>query len=360
MKLSRLVAMGALLALSGATYGQIIPVEEVEFSQQPTADSAAEIVQSVQGTPVQGQRGIVAPKALQDAIDRVAPQNVDAVASAYDEQFAQPPVESERDKFAKKIAQQWKPTQTFDMLPSENIVIPVARGLMNSIATNFTMLAARTSDEESILEIEKGYLYVTINSDQPVGLILYEDGVLESQVSVTLWPLDVPASMIKLDVSLSEAMKAAAIQYRKDIEIEEKLAQVGDKAESRTSDHNKRIIEMLTPVAQGDLPRGFTLTNDVPAHFAAPCTITIHHAAEQRLTGGREVIDVVLVTNDSDRAYHVREEMCLADGVLAVAIFEKAYLQPGESSEIYILRDKLYQQNMERKQRRPRLTGGAR
>lgn len=356
MKKFSLLAVSMTMAFN--SYAQQIYVEDVQQRPAATAEAAAN------ATPVTQQRtGIVDGQALQEAINSIHnPANgqyVDSVASQYDARFNQQPQESEREKFAKKIAQTWKPTQTFNLLPSENIVIPVARGLMNSIATNFKMLSARSSDENSIVEVEQGYLYVTINSDQPVGFILYEEGVMHSQVSVTLWPIDVPASIVKIDVSMSADMIAQAEDYRKQIELEEKMAQAAsmEDTSNRSNDYTKRILSLLTPVAQGDLPRGFTMTNDVPAHLRAPCQVAIHQVTGQRLSGGREVIDVVLMTNDSNRTYHVREEMCLSGGVKAVSVFEKAYLQPGEQTEVYILRDKTYEQQLERKNRRPRLTG---
>lgn len=361
MKLNQLVVALAFVASYSAqaqqapqAQGNIVQIQPV---QPQSLETPAQAQMPVQGTPVNRPGAMLDPSAIQNALAGNPETNPQAIADVYDQQFSQEQ-ETERQKFARKIAAKWKPTQTFNMLPSENIVIPVARGLMNSIATNFTMLAARTSDENSILEIEKGYLYVTINSDQPVGIIMYEDGVQESQVSVTLWPIDVPASMVKLDVSLSDVMKEKASQYRKDIELEEKQAQAAAEAPSTAnSEHTGRIIELLTPVAQGDLPRGFTMTNDIPAHLKTPCQVTIYQSAEQRLTGGRDVIDVVLMRNDSTRAYHIREEMCLADGVKAVSVFEKAYLQPGETAEVYILRDKTFEQEQARKNRRPRLGG---
>jgi conjugal transfer pilus assembly protein TraK len=42
-------------------------------------------------------------------------------------------------------------------------------------------------------------------------------------------------------------------------------------------------------------------------------------------------------------------------GVIATAIFDKAFLQPGEKTELYILRDKLYQERESRVTKRPSL-----
>ena len=115
---------------------------------------------------------------------------------------------------------------------------------------------------------------------------------------------------------------------------------------------------LLTPVAQGDFPRGFTLSGDIPEDYRTPCRMAIPHKAAQRLLGGSEIIDVIGVKNTTDSTYMVREEMCLSDDVIAVALFKKSYLAPGEEMELYILRDKLYYENVQRKARRPRVTWG--
>jgi conjugal transfer pilus assembly protein TraK len=74
--------------------------------------------------------------------------------------------------------------------------------------------------------------------------------------------------------------------------------------------------------------------------------------------GGKEVIDVVLIKNTSSSVYQMREEMCASDDVLAVALYRKSYLQPGEEMELYILRDKFFEREQKRSARRPRLTSG--
>lgn len=258
--------------------------------------------------------------------------------------------------FIDRVAKTWKPTQEFKLKPKDNIMIAVGQGLMNTISTNFKMLTAKTNDEYSSLEIDEGYLYVTVSTLEPISLILYEEGVLESQVSVTLVPVPAPPTIGRLDIELTPSMIKEAQDYQARLKTQEQIADTPP-AISKATSYSNRIIDLLTPVAQGDYPRGFGLTADIPDAIRHPCKMTIYHRTEQRLVGGREYIDVVLVRNDSDRTYQVREEMCLTEGTLAVALFEKSYLLPGDESEIYILRDKMADEVKARKQRRPRLTG---
>lgn len=286
----------------------------------------------------------------------VTPVPTSNVSEIYEQKFAPQP-SSIPNSFLDKVAKTWKPTQDFAVKPKDNIMIAVGQGLMNTISTNLTMLTAKTNDESSTFEIDKGYLYVTVSSTNPISLVLYEEGVLESQVSITLVPVPAPPTIANISFSLPQSMKDEAVEFQKKIALEEQQATTGEEPESAHDSHTNRIIEILRPVAQGDIPKGFGLTPDIPEEMRHPCQMTIVHRTEQRLVSGNDIVDVVLATNDSDKPYNVREEMCITNGTLAVALFEKAYLLPGQSSEIYILRDKRQELEQKRRQRRPALLG---
>jgi conjugal transfer pilus assembly protein TraK len=228
---------------------------------------------------------------------------------------------------------------------------------MNTISTNLTMLTAKTNDEYSSFEIDEGYLYVTVSSTNPISLVLYEEGVLDSQVSITLVPVPAPPTIAKVNFALTPAMQERSAQFQKEMKLEQQMGEF-EPLDKGNNPHTARLIDILRPVAMGDIPRGFGLTPDIPNTLRHPCMMTIYHRAEQRMVSGNHIIDVVLVKNDTDKPYNVREEMCLTTGTLAVALFEKAYLQPGDESELYIVRDKQLEQVEMRRQRRPRLTGG--
>ncbi|WP_240224666.1 TraK domain-containing protein [Rheinheimera hassiensis] len=357
LKLS-LMALAIMASAASADGTGRIPIEDVSTGRlvAPPPDFL-----EFEQQPASGIR--IDANAIRTGIQKLqTPQYQDAIEESeriFEQVPQSTPAQTTQNEVMDKITKSWKPQQILKLSPGENIVIPVGQGLMNSIQTNFKMLAARTSDKDSILEIEDGFLYVTINNNQPVGLILYEDGVMESQVSVTLVPSSLPPTMIDITVEMSEQMLAKSEEYRKRIALEETIANEEATSGNRNTEYSDRIINLLTPVAKGDLPRGMSLTNDIPGYLTTPCQVTIYQEAGQRITGGREIIDVVLMRNDTARGYRVREEMCLSAGVKAVALFEKSYLQPGEETEVYILRDKLYEQEMARKNRRPRLTGNA-
>lgn len=265
--------------------------------------------------------------------------------------------------FLESIRKQYRPEQTYNLKARGNQAIPVGAGLMNAIQTNFESVTVRTSDNHSIIEVEDGYLYVTINSMEPVGLIIYEDGVPESQVSIVLVPGSTPPAMVTVNVEMTQLMIMKGRKHREDIkkhqmELDAQRTRLDElELGGRQSGHTRRIVDLLRPVAKGQLPSGFSLSVDIPQNYQHPCRVAIEHHTGQRLNGGHEVIDVVVMHNNTNRPYQVREEMCLSEDVVAVAISQASYLQPGEETEVYILRDKTYEQEKARQNTRPRLTG---
>lgn len=356
-----LTAAVLLLALGvGTSYAEtesIIPVEDVSKGRlaKPPANTSIN-----SGTPVSqtGKIGLNSDM-LREGLQLLEDPSLQSVMN--NNQPVANQFQSSQDSMREKIRKRYKPNQVYDLEPNGNIIIPVGRGLMNSIKTNYKVLTVKTSDENSLFEIDGGYLFATITGNDPVGLILYEDGVLESQISIVLVPYPLPPTMVTLTINQPSAMLAKGKEHREAIAKERKLSDAKNQGKPlpNQSEYAQKILALLTPVAKGDLPRGFVLTSDIPVGFKQPCQVTIQHQAMQRLTGGREVIDVVLMQNDSEHPFQIKEEMCLAPGTLAVALFEKSYLMPGQSAEVYILRDKTFAKRLERVNRRPRLTGAS-
>lgn len=295
---------------------------------------------------------------LADEIDRLRERQLEQLQAA---KLAQQGVIADSinapgNKFLQDAVAKYKPSVSMSLNPKESIVIPVGQGLLNTLATNFKELRVKTSDQSSIIESDGGHLYISVTTTNPVGLVLYEAGVKDSQVSITLIPIDAPPVIADITVNMTGDMIAMSERYQKEQkEIEAELEAEFERV-SYSDKHKKRIVELLTPVAQGDFPKGFTLTNEIPLDVQAPCRIAIPNKAGQRIMGSNEIIDVVLIQNTSNRVYQVREEACLSDDVIAVALFQKSYLSPGDSMELYILRDKHYKRELKRVNRRQRLT----
>ena len=133
--------------------------------------------------------------------------------------------------------------------------------------------------------------------------MLSEDQVPESTYNLTPVPLDVPGAMISVTTSLSPSMQAKRETSLDKQNYEEMLARSQSEelapTDPKQDDHKQRIIDLLTPVALGEVPSGFSLQQDrlsrIPAPEQSPCNFNMYAKLGQRLVGSRELIDVILV-----------------------------------------------------------------
>ena len=104
----------------------------------------------------------------------------------------------------------YQEVQKVNVPPGGNIVLPISRGLQNRITTTFKNASVSTSSspEDSSIFVDGGAVYVTTNSDKPIGIMLSEDQVPESTYNLTLIPLDVPGAMISVNTALTPSMQA--------------------------------------------------------------------------------------------------------------------------------------------------------
>lgn len=321
-----------------------IPVRPL-YTERMTQEQAESLAQSVKSAePKDGQStGPASPR-------------TETVEDVYKRMFAaQQPKPAET--FLEKVSKSWKPTQKFKVRPKESIMIAVGQGLMNTISTNLPLINAKTNDETSTYESSEGYLYVTVNTDKPISLVAFAEGVLETQISITLVPIPAPPTFVEINFDLDTSLRSEVQAYADEFELAEKIATQSVNSSPYTP-YQQSISSLLIPVAQGEIPRGFGLTPDIPDQDKYPCATTMYHETKQRLVSGKYIIDVVHTVNNTPVAKEIREEMCLGRFVKAVALFQKSILQPGEESELYILRDKLEAEKLKRKQSRPRLLGG--
>ena len=356
----------SILAAIVATSILSIPVAAQESNEQGSPGPSMVPFVDVTGTRIQPKDADAIAQRNQSMREQVSQLDAQAklleeerlAQELYNRKVMAEQVNSPGNQFMKKAIDMYKPSMSLEIAPKEAIVIPVGQGLLNTLSTNYAELRVKTSDTTSVIETEKGELFISPTTSNPVGLVLFDAGVPDSKISVTLVPIDAPPVIVDLKVALTAQMQAQSTKFLKELALEEAQQQAQSETIARSDKYTKRIVEVLTPVAQGDLPAGFTLSNEVPYDMRQPCKMAIPHVAGQRLLGGNEVIDVVVARNTTDRIYQVREEMCLSSDAIAVAIYKRAYLKPNEEVEIYILRDKNFRQDVEREKRRPRLTLG--
>ncbi len=74
------------------------------------------------------------------------------------------------------------------------MVLPVSRGLQNRISTSFKNASVSTSTpaEEASIFVNGGDVFISTNTDKPIGIMLSEDQVPESTYNLTPYRLMFP------------------------------------------------------------------------------------------------------------------------------------------------------------------------
>ncbi|MEF1337452.1 hypothetical protein REH81_11775 [Vibrio rotiferianus] len=283
--------------------------------------------------------------------------------SAPQQSYQQPIISAEQqasNAVVDKALEIFKPKVELMAAPGEPVTIAVGVAQSNRIGFNFNKLEVVTSDMRTPILKDGGYMYITPSvAGEPIGLLVGEEGMPETMVNVLLLPANVPQVIAQVDVLLTKEMKQKRSRIIADAkakeakaaaelaEIEEQLEQGESKLRTNTDPYSDRIIDLLTMVAKEDIPQGFSLRlqNQVPEKDLYPCDSTklvMYHQTVQQLESSKEIIDIVKVTNDLNGVRSVEDDYCISPGVLAAATFRRSHLQPGQSTEIYVLRDKLY------------------
>ena len=272
-----------------------------------------------------------------------------------------------RDPIKDELKRKYSSHQIIHIKPGDGELAPVAVGLQNQISTPFKNVSIKTSSMDVPIEVKDGYIFITPMDQSPIGLFVGEKGMPETNVSLTLMPLDVPPTMIDVKVPMSRALRVKYKNYIDERMQKEAIAKhvkemqeaPMNKYDPRVNpDYVKRATTLLANVAKGDIPNGYSFSTDIPRDQMFPCDINklgMYHRVMQRLESSREIVDIVKVTNDINNFRQMREEYCLRDDVIAVGVFDKATLAPGQSTEVYILRDKAYMDKIKRQRVRPSL-----
>lgn len=267
------------------------------------------------------------------------------------------------NRIYQEAQKQYKEVQNVTVKTGGNIILPVSKGLQNLIHTNFKSASVSTADTSASITIDGPNITLVTNSEAPIGLMISEEGAPETTYNLTLIPLDVPGAMISINTPITSAVMAKREKLADDKQRDQLLERSNSEdlqdIPLAQDDYKQRVMDILTPVANGEVPSGFSLQTDrlnrIPATEQSPCKFNFYAKLGQRMVGSREIIDVILVDNDTQVGQLVSDQLCSADGVIATAIFDKAFLRPGEQTEVYILRDKLYQERTARITTRPRL-----
>ncbi|CAK2438823.1 conjugal transfer pilus assembly protein TraK [Vibrio crassostreae] len=378
----------ATLSFGAMANQNVIPIEPVgsKVERQTTqpenkAAVAAMVDQVVKSLPTDKQESLSQftpvndPAAKQpivstnsvDEFGRVTQSDKNVIVATPSAAIPPKPSLTAFERMQRQMAKKFKPVQKYKLRPSDNITLPAAKYILNSIRTSFKEINIRSSDPNVVMKVDGSFIYFTSNNDAPFNIIMFEKGVPETQVNLTIWPLDVMPAMVQVDVRYNKALQAKVnrvlaskeqdkIEQEKRIQDMESELAIASDPEVKSSAYVEGINKLFAQTAGKATPTGFDLQTNIPRDALRPCRFGTYAETKQRLISSRRIVDIVLVENVTNRNVVLREQDCwVDDDVIATGILNKATLKPSEKTEVYVLRDRLYYQRMHSRNERPSL-----
>lgn len=287
--------------------------------RQVTAASIL-VLASLQPSVAQQDTGV------QDATDKQPPSN----------EIALPAVSAEADPRRGK-AEKTNRVKIADTLqnitvePGVNEIIQIAEGHPNRIVTPFEAPRVVTTAAASV-ETSKNVIYVAPASSALITMFLTETGDESVSISLTLQPKKIPPRELRLDLPPGILVP--------------KTNEPGAQLERQARSDNGRAYvaragEVFDQLAQGHVPDDFAFSQQAPPPHPL-CTVDsgyeVSFSEGQYLLGQGQEVYVGIVLNGGAAAASFQEPWCYSEGVIAVALWPRATLQPGEFAEIYLAR----------------------
>lgn len=218
--------------------------------------------------------------------------------------------------------------QTITVEPGVNEIIQIAEGHPNRIVTPFKAPRVVTTATASV-ETSENVIYVAPASAGLITMFLTETGDESVSISLTLQPKKIPPRELRLALPLGVLIPKAD-------ETQVRHARSGS---SRA--YVARAGDVFDDLAKGRVPDDFAFSQEAPSPFPL-CTVDngyeVSFAKGQYLLGEGQEIYVGVVRNGGAAAAAFQEPWCYSEGVVAVALWPRASLLPGEYAEIYLAR----------------------
>ena len=217
--------------------------------------------------------------------------------------------------------------QTITVQPGVNELIQVAIGHPNRIVTPFKAPRVVTS-AAAVVETSEHVIYVVPAHASPVTMFVTETGDEGNAISLTLLPREIPPRELRLQLPPGVSLPKAAARSRKN---------------QRRDDRSYVALagKAFDNLAKGQLPEAFAFSEEAPHPHplcAAENGFEVAFGKGQYLLGDNQEIYIGVVRNGGSTTAVFQEPWCYSTGVIAVALWPRASLQPGEAAEIYLAR----------------------
>ena len=249
---------------------------------------------------------------------------------ATDQTIALPAVSADADlrrRTSGSTSQSLDTLQTITVQPGVNELIQVAIGHPNRIVTPFKAPRVVTS-ATAVVETSEHVIYVVPAHASPVTMFVTETGDEGNAISLTLLPREIPPRELRLQLPPGVSPPKAAAWSRKN---------------QRHDDRSYAVLagKAFDKLANGQLPDDFAFSEEAPHPHplcAAENGFEVAFGKGQYLLGANQEIYIGVVRNGGSTTAVFQEPWCYSTGVIAVALWPRAHLQPGEAAEIYLAR----------------------
>jgi conjugal transfer pilus assembly protein TraK len=208
--------------------------------------------------------------------------------------------------------------------PGENAIIPVAQGHPNRLVTPFEHPKVHTSSDAQI-DVDQSVVYVTPSERNLVTMFITEmDGSQEQALSMTLVPRSIPPREVRLLVD-GFARGAGYISAK---------AEVWEKSQEYTN----VISQTMGEVARRITPQGYGLRHPAKNDPQINCQMKgVRLEPGQAMDGHNMIIVIAKAINEGGAVTEIQESSCYDQNVLAVAAWPRVRLDPGQSTELYVM-----------------------
>lgn len=205
-------------------------------------------------------------------------------------------------------------------------MVTIARNFPNRFITPFEAAEVVTTDENLAHDGVAGAVILSTASDKPIGIFI-QDRYSDRSIGLVLMPEDVPQRELRL--VLDETWTAPVLRPNPD----QSQAQMP----SAQNDFVEFLKSTLRAMAKGEVPDGHALTPMDP-ELVPRCQVPgLAMKPAQMLDGPTTRIAVYVASNTTAGPIPFQEAGCYRKGVLAVSAFPRPVLEPGQSTEVYVV-----------------------
>lgn len=220
-------------------------------------------------------------------------------------------------------AEQGDSNVAITVTPGAAEIVRIASGFLNRIITPFENPKLLSVNPVEVQK-EGSSLYVAVSSDRPVGVhVLSNDPEDPRSISLTLIPARIPPRTVTLKWPDGKGFAATPAAGAKAKHWEE------------SAPYEETLLELVGVIARGEIPEGYSLAEHPTA---LPCALPgLRFETGQRLTGTHFSVFVLRATNTTRSSLEIYSHGgCNLPGVVLVAPWPSAYLEPQASTELYV------------------------